>query len=161
MKRALISLSMLLTLSITVHGQGWINRYYQNKRLSDLNSEELSFLLTKATGTLNTGIVLACVGGGSVLIGGGIFLITAMKDLEGVNYSGDSVYITAIIITAIGGVIALTGIPILMIGANRKDEILRALNSIGKKAVLQIRPFMEYNRAINSNCSGLTVSLRF
>jgi hypothetical protein len=160
-RKHIFVLISLFALTFNTNAQFWYNKYYENKVLTDLDTKELSFLHEKAGQTVNTGVILTIVGLGVSVAGGAIFIYKISHDIGNWNYSGDTFYNILTIGTLTGFVVAVIGIPTIIIGSIRKKGIENIMNNTSKAISLQLLPSIRYDNNLNKYYSGLTVSFNF
>ncbi|MBE0675639.1 MAG: hypothetical protein IH591_13340 [Bacteroidales bacterium] len=147
-------------LTLNSSAQDWYNKYY-NKSLSEMNSEELSFLYEKSQKTVSTGKILTIAGTGLV-VGAGIWGFTrAVGDIFTLKYSGDSFYAFATIAFCTGLAATTVGVPTFIIGSNRRNTVRKTMNNIQQSAFIQIIPSVRSTNILNGYCTGLTITMTF
>ena len=160
-----ILMSVLLLLADSSFGQ-WYNRYYENKELSALNAQELSFLLDKTGNTKKTGMILTISGITSSVLGSTILIFMAIDDIFSAMSTGETshsmfyYHLTTAMMIA-GPFVMAGGITVWIIGAHRHREIRKAMNNITTDASLYITPIMQFSSIQNPCTVGLSISLRF
>jgi hypothetical protein len=110
--------SFCFLLFFVVTGNAQVN---SKPKLNELNQDQLNLALTKSKKTTITGIILTLAGLGVTIIGAGIVVDEATK-WPGDNYNrnrdntGSAMFI-------IGGTTMCLGIPLWIVGANKKNKI--------------------------------------
>ena len=161
MEKRVFLLILLSVLTINTRAQFWYNKYYINKSLSELNSKELSFLFEKSGQTVSAGTIMTIIGSGITVAGSAVFLYRITHDIGNWDYSGDTFYNVLTVVTLAGVVVAIIGIPTLIIGLQRKKGIEKIMNIQQQETRLQLIPSVQYNNTMRNYCPGLTISLRF
>lgn len=161
MKKQLFLIIISSLLAAEASGQYWYSKYYGNKELSELNSQELSLLYEKSNSAANTGLILT-IAGSAVAVSGIYFgYIRLIKDIGDWEYSGDAVYDLAGLAAIGGTVMAAVGIPTLIIGSQRRRTIRNVINSQETSAMVQIMPTFQYDDSLHGCTSCFTLFITF
>ena len=157
MKKYLWTISAIILLEFTFtdsHAQ-WHYKYYENRDLSELNSQELSSLLHKSNNVRKTGIIMT-VSGIPIFITGCILGVA--WSFSGMS-SSEEIISTSMTLT--GMVAIIGGIPIWIIGQHRKKEIGKMLDTGESDINLQIKPILQYNSFQNSYSPTISIVIQF
>jgi hypothetical protein len=114
--KKLISICFLLFFVVT--GNAQVNN---KPKLNELNQDQLNLALTKSKKTTITGIILTSAGFGAAIIGERIVVDEASK-WPGPNYNENRAN-TGSAMLIIGGATMCIGIPLWIVGANKKNKI--------------------------------------
>jgi hypothetical protein len=161
MKKQLFLLIISSLLVAETSGQYWYSKYYGNKELSELNSEELLFLNQKSQTTARAGSIMTIAGAATGVISLSVIYFSAMADLMTWEYSGDAKYDAAFAVCLLGTGMYVIGIPTWIIGAHRRKTISDVIDSQEPGALLQITPSFQYDHFMHGYSSGLTFSITF
>jgi hypothetical protein len=130
MKRVLVLMSAMLFLAFSVNAQ-WYYNSYNVSNINDLNKAQLDLSLTKANQSVKTGQIMTGIGVGVGIIGGIIYAsglsgIVNSNTIGGINDNLNKGIAGAYLMY--GGIItAGIGIPIWIVGANKRNDIEVAL----------------------------------
>ena len=161
MKKILHSLIFLAVLTASTNAQNWYNKYYCDRNLSELNSDELYNLLEKADKTVKNGTILTITGSATWFIAGASLMGKAARDIVEWEYSGDEEYHMLTLVTITGAVVAIIGIATLITGKQRQKMVRKSINFLGQDAQLEMKPSLYYNNSTQSYSSGLTITVNF
>ena len=161
MKKVLLYFIFLAVFTASTNAQYWYNKYYSDRNLSELNSDELFNLLEKADKTAKNGTILTITGSAAWLMGGASLMGKATTDLLTWDYSGSEGYAMLTLVTITGGVVAIIGIVTLITGKNRQKMIRKSIDFLGQDAQLEMKPSLYYNNITRSYSSGFTITVNF
>src|SRR4030042_2167107 len=118
------NLLILLLVFIAVHSHAqWYTKQFGVNDISELNKDQLNIAFTKAEKTTKAGIAMTAIGL-PVFIVGSVFIYNGLNEFgeldieQGVNKLG-----TGAFMMCAGGLSAGIGIPLWIVGKNRKDII--------------------------------------
>ena len=118
------NLLILLLVFIAVHSNAqWYTRQFGVNDISELNNEQLNIAFTKAEKTTKAGIAMTVIGLPVMIIGGVMFWNGWNEFLEGDIVGGGMKYNAGALISYAGVLSAGIGIPLWIVGKNRKDII--------------------------------------
>jgi hypothetical protein len=161
MKMQLFLIIISFLLGVEASGQYWYSKYYGNKELAELNSEELSLLYEKSNSAANSGLILTVAGSAAAFSGVYVMYVRMLKDIAEWDYSGDTVYNLSALAAIGGTVMAAVGISTLVIGSQRKRTIRNVINSQKTSPMVQIMPSFQYDHSLHGCSSGLTLFITF
>jgi hypothetical protein len=161
MKKLLFMFFLLAVIFINLDAQRWYNKYYPNKNLSELSSDELLFLSQKENRTVSWGMVVTLSGVGITVTAGALIINAFYNDMVNSENNLDQYGRLLAIVSAAGVVITATGITEIIIGSSRNRAILNTINFQKTHVSLQIGPSLQYNNIRNNYSPGLAISLRF
>lgn len=121
---------MLITFTLIANGQ-WYYNSFGVMNLNELSQDQLNFALSKAEKTVSTGQFFTLIGSMTAIIGISIYAqgISNMSNARTSNLITTNLnrsYLGAGVM-AVGGTIASIGIPIWIVGANKRNDIQIAL----------------------------------
>ena len=120
MKKLLIS---LIVLSSIISNAQWYTEYGVTN-MNELNEQQLNLALKQSQKTINIGVALTAIGVPLIIIGGVMYL-SGLNEIIDQNIEGGlNKSATGSLIMCGGGLSASIGIPIWIVGANRKNIIL-------------------------------------
>jgi hypothetical protein len=161
MKKLLFTFSLLAVIILNLDAQHWFNKYYPDKNLSELNSDELLVLSQKASSKVSWGMVVTLSGVGITVTAGALIINAFYNDMVSSENNLDQYGRSLAIVAAAGVVITAVGITEIIIGSSRKRAISNTINFQKTHASLHITPSFQYNNIQNNYSPGLAISLRF
>lgn len=139
--KKLILISLLVSLTVMCNAQE-INK----PKYSELNQDQLNLALKQASKTVKTGKILTWGGLGVVSIGIGMWIYAGTKSVvDGSDNTNSATMGTFLFF--VGGASFYTGIPVWIVGANKK-----------KKITLELAKF---NPPGSSSINGIGIKVRF
>ncbi len=153
-KFCFVAMFLILLGSNTLNAQ-WYTRSCDVLNVNECSSEEFECLWNKASKMSKTGAIVTIVGTSAIAGGGLLIGIAAGNGHAGFAWTGVTFIMGGILIDIIG-------LPVWIIGANRKYFLK---NTPGYKdlnyAKLSISPIMLSDNINSSQIPGLSISLRF
>lgn len=124
-KRNLLLLIIALLISVGAQGQNYLIQNFGVTDMNDLTKEQCELGLTQADKQIKTGKTLTFVGG-AISVVGIIIYSSSLNDIvesDDFDYSDELNKGTAgTLVTLAGGTMASIGIPLWLVGSNRKSE---------------------------------------
>jgi len=154
MKKVLAILLVCFLSSNLLEAQ-WYTRSCGVADLSGINTEAYECLSKKVSKILWTGKA-TCIVGTSLALAGGITMLVSDPCCSSGNYMiGAALVVSGLAIDAIG-------IPIWIIGANRKQNLSDSqLSSDEQPGSIQLAPNLIYSPFLKRHAFGITASVRF
>jgi hypothetical protein len=116
--KKLISICFLLF--FVVIGNAQVNN---KTSINELNQDQLNLALKHSSKTIKTGKILTFIGAGAVIVGVVIVSTIPIEDIFKLDNSARTKAVTGEILFIGGCVSAVTGIPVWIVGANKKNKI--------------------------------------
>jgi hypothetical protein len=115
--KKLVSISLLVSLTVMCNAQE------NNKpKYSDLNQDQLNFALKQASKTVKTGKILAFVGAGAFTTGV-ILMTSGVGDIVDGDSNPEAKIGGGYVLFLGGFVSTVIGVPVWIVGANKKNKI--------------------------------------
>jgi hypothetical protein len=120
MKKLIFSLFVFWTLTISAQ---WYTDQFGVTNMNELSKEQLNIAFTQAEKTTNIGIVMTIIGIPAIIIGGVMYSKGLNEIVEEDVDQGLDKSIAGALIMGVGGISMSIGIPLWMMGNNRKNII--------------------------------------
>jgi hypothetical protein len=160
MKKSIVLIVLIAIFTLSANAQYWYNKYYPDKNLIDLNSDELYSLLEKSNSTYSKGKTICLVGLGITAVSITVIFGNIFADIARWEFKDEEYYGMMILGIMGGAALTIVGLPVLLTGKSRRNTISSRLVSLGLEPYLSIAPELHYNNN-NGYSPGVSLTISF